>query len=147
MPRPITAPITSSATPRIDDHGADDPARDRAAPEWVGEVRRALREGAPAVVLVGSDLPELATTDLQRCLILLREHPLVLGPAYDGGYWLIGLAAPWPALFAGGHQAIAWGSDRVLQQTLTVAAALGLQPILLPLRGDLDHAIDLARWR
>ena len=111
------------------------------------QVRRALREGAPAVVLVGSDLPELATTDLQRCLILLQEHPLVLGPAYDGGYWLIGLAGPWPALFAGGHQAIAWGSDRVLQQTLTVAAALGLQPILLPLRGDLDHAIDLARWR
>ena len=75
-------------------------------------------------------------------LALLTQGDVDTGLFFSNylGYWLIGLAAPWPALFAGGHQAIAWGSDRVLQQTLTVAAALGLQPILLPLRGDLDHA-------
>lgn len=111
------------------------------------QVRRAQREGAPAVVLIGSDLPELAPADLQQSLALLQEHPLVLGPALDGGYWLIGLAGPWPTLFAGHQEAISWGSHRVLNQTLAVAAALGLEPALLPLRADLDHAGDLARWR
>jgi hypothetical protein len=111
------------------------------------QLRRARREGATRVVLIGSDLPELATTDLLLALDLLGRHPLVLGPAVDGGYWLIGLGGLWPALFAGRDSAIPWGGDQVLAQTLAVARDLGLEAALLPLRSDLDHASDLVRWR
>jgi hypothetical protein len=111
------------------------------------QLQRGLREGAAAVVLIGSDLPELAVPDLIQALDLMRAHPLVLGPAVDGGYWLIGLGGHWPALFAGADQAIPWGSDRVLSQTLAVAGQLGLRPAWLPLRSDLDQPADLERWR
>jgi rSAM/selenodomain-associated transferase 1 len=111
------------------------------------QVRRARAEGAPALVLIGSDLPELNAADLRLAFAMLRQAPLVLGPARDGGYWLIGLQGDWPPLFAGHRAPIAWGSDQVLRQTLTAAEALGLRPTLLPLRSDLDHPVDLRRWR
>jgi len=111
------------------------------------QLRRARREGATRVVLIGSDLPELAATDLLQALELLGRHPLVLGPAVDGGYWLIGLGGLWPALFAGHDGAIPWGGDQVLAQTLQIAGNLELEAALLPLRPDLDHPSDLARWR
>lgn len=111
------------------------------------QVRRARSEGAPSLVLIGSDLPELNAADLRQAFAALRQAPLVLGPARDGGYWLIGLQGDWPRLFAGHGMPIAWGSDQVLRQTLSAAAALGLQATLLPLRSDLDHPADLRRWR
>ena len=73
----------------------------------------------------------------------LQRTPLVLGPACDGGYWLIGLRHCWPQLFAG----IDWGGDRVLEQTLTVASKLKLATALLRERADLDRPQDLQRWR
>jgi len=108
---------------------------------------RARREGARRVVLIGSDLPALASPDLVEAFRLLETRPLVLGPASDGGYWLIGLGGNWPTLFAGAGQAIAWGGDQVLAQTLVAARDLDLEPRLLPLRSDLDRAEDLRRWR
>ena len=108
---------------------------------------RSRREGARRVVLIGSDLPDLASPDLIEAFQWLERQPLVLGPARDGGYWLIGLGGLWPALFAGTGEGIAWGSDRVLQQTLLAASALGLGPALLAPRADLDRGIDLERWR
>lgn len=111
------------------------------------QVRRARREGAGPVVLIGSDLPELAALDLLRAFTLLESHPLVLGPARDGGYWLIGLAGDWPALFAGLDRPIPWGGAQVLARTLAVAEALGLEAGMLPLRADLDRPVDLERWR
>jgi glycosyltransferase A (GT-A) superfamily protein (DUF2064 family) len=65
------------------------------------QVVRALGEGAPAVVLIGSDLPQLSAGDLIEALDQLHRAPLVLGPARDGGYWLIGLRPEPPQLFAG----------------------------------------------
>ncbi len=141
---------------------------DRAARRWGGELGaartvlqgegrlgvrlqrqliRARREGARRVILIGSDLPDLASPDLIEAFRLLEQQPLVLGPACDGGYWLIGLAGSWPTLFAGAGQAIGWGGDQVLAQTLAAAAALGLEPQLLPQRADLDRGVDLRRWR
>lgn len=111
------------------------------------QVRRARRQGASAVVLIGGDLPELAGADLAEAFRLLRHHPVVLGPAGDGGYWLIGLRDASPQLFAGAASAIAWGSARVLQQTVEACATCGLTPAWLPQRCDLDRPADLARWR
>ena len=107
----------------------------------------ARHHGAQRVVLIGSDLPELAAADLAAAFNALTRCDLVLGPAADGGYWLIGLAGNWPRLFAGGPRAIAWGGDQVLAQTLAVADQLGLVVTLLPIRHDLDRPEDLRRWR
>lgn len=110
------------------------------------QLLRARREGARRVVLIGSDLPDLFGPDLVEAFRHLERHPLVLGPACDGGYWLIGLGGCWPSLFAGAGQRIAWGGDQVLAQTLAAAAALGLEPHLLQARSDLDRIQDLRRW-
>jgi uncharacterized protein len=107
------------------------------------QVVRAARQGQPHLVMIGSDLPELASADLEAAFAALEHHPLVLGPAHDGGYWLIGLRRSQPALFSG----IGWGSDAVLQQTTAAATRLGLVPHRLAWRSDLDRPSDLVRWR
>ncbi|KAF0652596.1 hypothetical protein L107_13046 [Cyanobium sp. Copco_Reservoir_LC18] len=107
------------------------------------QMRRGWREGAAAVVLIGSDLPELAADDLLAAFRALEHSELVLGPAGDGGYWLIGRRRATPQVFAG----IDWGSDRVLEQTLQLARKAGLGTALLAERHDLDRPADLDRWR
>ncbi|WP_254968435.1 TIGR04282 family arsenosugar biosynthesis glycosyltransferase [Cyanobium sp. CH-040] len=107
------------------------------------QVLRARRGGAEQVVLVGSDLPELDASDLVQAFRTLETQPLVLGPAGDGGYWLIGLNGCWPALFCG----IPWGSSLVLEHTTQAAGRLGLEPRWLSRRHDLDRPDDLAAWR
>ena len=107
------------------------------------QFQRAAREGASKVVLIGSDLPELEASDLSAAFTSLGHCQGVLGPALDGGYWLIGLRRPEPELLAG----IAWGSEQVLEQTLAAMARRGLEPELLTRRGDLDWARDLLPWR
>ena len=107
------------------------------------QFQRAARDGASKVVLIGSDLPELEASDLSAAFTSLRHCQGVLGPALDGGYWLIGLRRPEPELLAG----IAWGSEQVLEQTLAAMARRGLEPELLTRRGDLDWARDLLPWR
>lgn len=119
------------------------------------QLHAARGEGARAVVLVGSDLPTLAAVELLEAFRALERTPLVLGPARDGGYWLIGLAGgalrhpagAAAALFAGRGEAIAWGSPRVLAQTLAAAEAAGLPWQLLGERDDLDRPEDLRPWR
>jgi rSAM/selenodomain-associated transferase 1 len=117
----------------------------------------AQRQGVRALVMVGSDLPHLAAADLRAAFRALGQgSPLVLGPACDGGYWLIGLgwgaaAAPplaWGRrLFAGTGAPIGWGGAQVLEHTLAAAAAEGLAVTLLGQRGDLDRGADLRPWR
>jgi len=67
----------------------------------------------------------------------------VLGPALDGGYWLIGVRAAAPSLFRG----ISWGGACVLAETRKRAAAAGLRTHLLPSTFDVDEAPDLVRLR
>lgn len=108
----------------------------------------ALRE-SPAAVLVGSDCPGLAATDIRTALDALHGGmDAVLGPALDGGYWLIALRQPAAALFHG----VDWGSDRVAAQTRQRMRRLGWRWLELPARGDLDLPGDvrgsgLAPWR
>jgi len=107
------------------------------------QLLRGCREGAAAVVLIGSDLPALAADDLLEAFRALEHSALVLGPAGDGGYWLIGRHRATPQLFTG----IDWGSHRVLAQTLELAGQAGLAPTLLAERHDLDRPADLDPWR
>lgn len=107
----------------------------------------ARRQGVRQLVIVGSDLPELAAPDLEAAFAGLQRQPLVLGPAHDGGYWLIGLQLhtplPLQRLFCG----IPWGTAAVLAATRQAAHQLGLTPLELQARADLDRPADLARWR
>ncbi len=100
---------------------------------------QALAQGAPAAVLVGTDLPGLDSSILGQALDALQEKDLALGPARDGGYYLVGLKRPAPELFVG----IPWSTDQVLAQTLARAKALGLSCSLLPELNDLDEPGDL----
>ena len=78
--------------------------------------------GYQRVVIVGTDLPTMTAPALGEAFALLSTHDLVLGPALDGGYYLLGLRRPAPELFSD----IPWSTDRVLAMTQKKAAALGL---------------------
>ena len=108
----------------------------------------ALRD-SPAAVLVGSDCPGLAAEDVRAALAALNGGmDAVLGPALDGGYWLIGLRRPTAGVFRG----VDWGSDRVAAQTRQRMRRLGWRWLELAARSDLDRPRDvsgsgLAPWR
>jgi len=98
------------------------------------------RAGAGArCVLIGSDCPAQTTQDLEQAADALLEHELVLQPATDGGYVLIGMTRPRPALFA----SIEWGSSSVLARTMAIASDAGLRLRLLRPLPDLDTPADL----
>jgi rSAM/selenodomain-associated transferase 2/rSAM/selenodomain-associated transferase 1 len=107
----------------------------------------AFRDKAAAVVLVGSDIPGISGDILRQAFEALRKKDLVLGPAKDGGYYLIGIRKTLPAetygrLFDG----IDWGSERVLAQTLHIARDLGLHLTQLESLADVDRPEDLPAW-
>ena len=104
--------------------------------------RDAFGAGMHRVVLVGTDIPGLTAEIAKKALSLLRSHDLVLGPACDGGYYLIGLRRQVDSLFEG----IPWGTDRVLEETLQGAQCEGLSTALIDQLQDLDRPEDLEEW-
>lgn len=100
--------------------------------------------GASIVVLVGSDLPDITPSSIANAISALRSDPksLVLGPAQDGGYYLIA-ARTTPNVFDG----IEWGSPRVLDQTRAAAAANGMGVHLIESLRDVDTPEDLRHVR
>lgn len=108
---------------------------------------RAHREGARRIVLLGSDLPNLEPGDLGAAFRSLDAAPWVLGPAEDGGYWLIGARQPHPSPFVGLGEPMAWGTAAVLASTLQLAAHRQLPVLLVARRADLDRPADLRCWR
>ncbi|MGM0412423.1 MAG: TIGR04282 family arsenosugar biosynthesis glycosyltransferase [Pseudomonadota bacterium] len=108
-----------------------------------GALEAALAEGAPAAVLVGSDCPGLTAGVLSSALAALEAGAdAVLGPAEDGGYYLIGLRRPAPALF----QDIPWGGPEVAAATRARATEAGLRMEELPTLRDIDTPADLAAF-
>lgn len=99
----------------------------------------AFRRGFARVVIIGSDLPGLEAAHLRRALDLLETHPAVIGPARDGGYWLLGLRGPAPGLF----RAMTWSTPTVLGESLRRLRELGMEPGLLPMLTDVDEVADL----
>lgn len=100
--------------------------------------------GHELVAAVGSDHPLLTAERVEEGFERLeRGSEVVLGPARDGGYYLIGLraAAIAPELFSG----VPWSTDGVLAATLERCGALGLAVDLLPMGDDVDTADDLER--
>ncbi len=104
----------------------------------------AFQTGYTAVCVVGSDAPHLPEAFLLEAFGRLSQNGgPVLGPADDGGYYLIGLTRPAPELFAD----IAWSGPDVREMTLRRAAEAGLSATLLPPWYDIDVPADLRRLR
>jgi rSAM/selenodomain-associated transferase 1 len=102
---------------------------------------RRFSEGYRRVVVIGSDCPELAPHHLATALDGLSGHPVVLGPAADGGYWLVGATPPVPDVFSG----IPWSTATVLGATRSRLRELELSWLELAELADLDTASDLTR--
>lgn len=94
------------------------------------------------VVLVGSDCPGIDREYLMAATAALREHRLVLGPATDGGYVLIGLTASNRALFT----EVSWGDATVFKTTVQRAEQLGWSWHALSPLHDVDRPDDLSSW-
>jgi glycosyltransferase A (GT-A) superfamily protein (DUF2064 family) len=106
-------------------------------------VARALQQ-AKRVVLIGADCPGLVTADIDTALQQLDAGAdVVLGPATDGGYYLIAVQANHAGLF----ETVAWGSAQVLAQTRENIDRQGLTTSLLPMRTDIDRPEDYLAWQ
>jgi rSAM/selenodomain-associated transferase 1 len=102
----------------------------------------AFGQGCVRVVIIGADCPDLLASHLEEAFTSLRSRDLVLGPATDGGYYLVGLSRPEPALFA----AVPWGTGNVLQKTLEIAVQKGLSFRQLETLRDVDRPEDLQHF-
>lgn len=101
----------------------------------------AWSEGASRVVAIGSDCPALTSAHLDQAFWALSRTPAVLGPAVDGGYYLIGLSKPVHRIFEG----IPWSTPQVLARTLERLEGAGIRPELLETLSDIDQAEDLLK--
>ena len=93
------------------------------------------------VVLIGSDIPDLPLEFIEEAFTSLQEKDVVIGPSFDGGYYLIGFKKETfsPRVFEGIH----WSTESVFEKTLKVLGQEGLAVhILQPLR-DIDTVEDL----
>ena len=133
---------------------------------WLGEAHRSLPQGpgtlgerlrrvfaegfaggAAAIVVIGTDCPDLGAADVADAFRALEDHDTVFGPARDGGYWLIGLrqrafavaAAP---LFTG----IPWGGNEVFAASREAGQRAGLCTCCLRTLTDVDRPADLPVW-
>jgi glycosyltransferase A (GT-A) superfamily protein (DUF2064 family) len=102
-----------------------------------------LAAGYGAVCLVNADSPNLPTAFLVEAVRTLQKtgDRVVLGPAEDGGYYLIGLKRPHRRIF----EEIAWSTELVFGQTLERATELGLETATLPCWYDVDDVESLQR--
>ncbi|MEO7414838.1 MAG: TIGR04282 family arsenosugar biosynthesis glycosyltransferase, partial [Opitutaceae bacterium] len=105
-------------------------------------VHAAFAEDNAPVVVIGGDCPQLAAEHLAAAFAALEHADAVIGPAADGGYYLIGLRRSLPPLFHG----IRWGGAEVLAQTLAAARALSVDVVQLATLRDLDVPEDLPVW-
>jgi uncharacterized protein len=125
--------------------GATWPVREQPPGDLTHRQRHLLREeagGGATVVLVASDSPQLEVATVTSAFELLRRNQLVLGPTFDGGYYLIGMRG-WHDVLDG---ATMGGSD-AFDQVCARAASLGVSAALLPPTFDVDEAPDLELLR
>ncbi len=106
-------------------------------------VAEAFAGGTKRVVVIGTDCPMLDETHLTNAFQQLKVRDIVIGPATDGGYYLIGMQQHYPLLF----ENVAWGTETVLQQTLRTIADLKAQASQLAPLSDVDFGEDLIQCR
>ena len=111
---------------------------------FVHALGQVFAQGYRRVIAIGNDCPDLRAQDLQRAAAQLDTHGIVIGPAHDGGAYLIGLdqAAFVPEALA----TLAWESDRLARDLHAYAQAQGQGCHWLSAKADLDHAYALQGW-
>jgi rSAM/selenodomain-associated transferase 1 len=103
--------------------------------------RKSFAMGYREVVVIGTDTPWMGEERVRRAFVELRTRDVVIGPAEDGGYYLLGMRKMVAEIFRG----IPWSTERVLELTLKKIAALKLRTKLLRRDFDLDRPEDLNR--
>jgi rSAM/selenodomain-associated transferase 1 len=90
------------------------------------------------VILIGSDCPEIHTSDIQICLNLLKKNDVVIGPSLDGGYYLIACKGYFPEIF----EDIIWSTTTVFEETVDKVKQSDLLFDTLAMKRDLDEYPD-----
>lgn len=106
-------------------------------------ISEAYNKSSEPVIITGSDLPSLPAEIITEAVAALKEKDIVIGPAADGGYYLIGMQRPHSFLFACNE----WGSDSVLVKTLKSASEHNLKTHFLPEWYDVDTFNELLLFR
>jgi rSAM/selenodomain-associated transferase 1 len=91
------------------------------------------------IIIIGSDCLQLQTENLQEAIALLESNVAVMGPASDGGYYLLGLTKLYPELFVNKP----WSTDQVFAKTIDDFNNLGISYALLEELSDIDDITDL----
>lgn len=94
--------------------------------------------GYTSIVIIGTDCPDLQTSDLNTAFLTLSQADLVIGPAQDGGYYLLGMSRFFPELF----DEMPWSTHKVLELTLNKADSLNLDYEFLNILSDIDTIKD-----
>lgn len=102
---------------------------------------QAFDEGFEKVVIIGSDCPDVTPEILQQAFSQLDEKPVVIGPARDGGYYLLGMRYFIPSLFLDKN----WSTKRVYSQTTETLNQLNVEFEVLPELNDIDTEEDLKK--
>lgn len=98
-------------------------------------------------VLIGADCPTLSEAEIYSAFDQLDSNDVVLGPASDGGYYLIGLAGPWRSQYRRLFEDIPWSSDKVYETTILRSREIGLRLATTKMREDIDTIKELHRLR
>ncbi len=106
-----------------------------------------FQDGCESVVIIGSDIPDISSAIIHQAFEELQKNNLVLGPAGDGGYYLIGMQkADKDQAYRKLFETINWGTNKVLSQTFAAANQLGIGYALLDTLKDVDRPEDLKIW-
>lgn len=97
--------------------------------------------GAEKAIVAGTDIPGLDSNVIGGAFRELDHADVVIGPAVDGGYYLIGMKSPLPDIFRG----IKWGTGEVFERTLRLTARLGLTAATVEPLADVDTFDDLSK--
>jgi rSAM/selenodomain-associated transferase 1 len=98
-----------------------------------------FEQGFKRVLIIGSDCYQLQTSTIEEAIDLLNNHDVVIGPTYDGGYYLLGMNSFTPELFLGKP----WSTDQVCKKTIEDLNRLDLSFYLMNYLHDVDEAADL----
>jgi rSAM/selenodomain-associated transferase 1 len=110
-------------------------------------VQDAFAESMERVVVIGADCPDLSPEILKRSFDLLIRSDVVIGPALDGGYYLVAVRrSAWERCRRPLFSNMPWGTDEVLTETLRRAHSTGLELARLDVLGDVDRPEDLIVW-
>ncbi|MBA3879305.1 MULTISPECIES: TIGR04282 family arsenosugar biosynthesis glycosyltransferase [Sphingomonas] len=107
-----------------------------------GDLGERMGRVIPPAIIIGADIPDLRAEHLHAAAAAVVAGRIALGPAEDGGYYLIGLPHRADFLF----DEMPWGTNRVLAETLARLGEQAIAPMLLPELADLDRPEDVARW-